>query len=43
MGCWRFFGVVPHAINEVFPAVVPDRVNRLLILRLLGNLEPFWR
>ena len=40
-GLLEILGLVPHAINEVCPAVVPNRVNRLLILRLLGNLEPF--
>ena len=40
-GLLEILGLVPHAINEVFPTVLPDRVNRLLILRLLGNLETF--
>ena len=33
-GLLEILGLVPHAINEVFPTV-------LLILRLLGNLETF--
>ena len=40
-GLIEILGLAPHAINEVFPTVLPERVNRLLILRLLGNLETF--
>ena len=40
-GLIEILGLVPRTINEVFPTVLPERVNRPLILRLLGNLEPF--
>ena len=40
-GLIEILGLVPRTINEVFPTVLPERVNRPLILRLLGNLESF--
>ena len=40
-GLIEILGLVPRTINEVFPTVLPERVNRPLILRLLGNLEAF--
>ena len=32
---------VPHRVNEVFPSVTPVKVNRPVILRLLGNLGQY--
>ncbi len=40
-GLIEILGMVPHMVNNVFPAVTPSRVNRPLVLRLHGGLEQY--
>ena len=40
-GLVELLGIVPHLVNEVFPTVTPVRINRPLVLRLLGDLPQY--
>ena len=40
-GLVELLSFIPHKVNVVFPSVTPVKVNRPVVLQLLGNLGPY--
>ena len=40
-GLVELLSTIPHRVNVVFPSVTPVKVNRPVVLQLLGNLGPY--